>query len=341
MSLTLSQFNILVPDAGSAASPTIGFQNSSNSGFFLKSDSVIGISIGGTEVFNFSSSGGSEVGQLILGDGSAVAPSLAWGGASSNTGLYLAATDSLGFSANGTICGSYSSAGLWTFPNQTLFTAATNQIVIQPAGGSAKKFILTGTAPAADSTYTIPDAGTTASFVMNAGASTIAGAKTFSSAIIVSAGVTGTATNDSAASGIVGEYIQASRVKSAATGATSTTTLNVTASALSLTAGDWDVSGCVVFLGAAGTSVTLLKGGISKTTATLPATDTIGVPTAGEVSAQISTAAMVLGANDWSMQMPVCRISLASTTSIFLVANATFSVNTLTVYGSLNARRVR
>lgn len=247
-----------------------------------------------------------------------------------------AAPDSLGFSANGALCGSISSAGVWTLPNQTLFTAATNQIVIQPAGGSAKKFILTGTAPAADSTYTIPDAGTTASFVMNAGNSSIAGVKTFSTQAII----TGTATNDNAAAGVVGEYLQASRLKSAATGATSTTSLNVTAAALSLTAGDWDVSGCVVFLPAATTSVTILKAAISKTTATLPATDTIGVPTSGEVAAQITTAANI-ATGDISLDMPMCRISLASTTNIFLVANATFSVSTLTVYGSLNARRVR
>jgi hypothetical protein len=229
--------------------------------------------------------------------------------------------------------GAYTIAGALTLSSALSLTAASNQLVFNPG---AHKITLTGAAPAADVIYTLPDAGGAASFVMNAGNSSIAGIKTFSTQAII----TGTATNDSAAAGVIGEYIQASRVKSAATGATSTTTLNVTASALSLTAGDWDVSGCVVFLAAATTSVTLLKAAISKTSATLPATDTIGVPTSGEVSGQISTAANI-ATGDNSLVMPTCRISLSGTTNIFLVANATFSVSTLTVYGSLNARRVR
>ncbi len=152
--------------------------------------------------------------------------------------------------------------------------------------------------------------------------------------------ILGTNTNNDAAAGFVGEVLQASRLKSAATGASSTVSLNVLATALSLTAGDWDVSGCLVFLPAASTSITLLKAAISKTSATLPATDTIGVPTSGEVSAQYTTAANV-ATGDISLVMPTCRISLATTTSIYLVANATFSASTLTVYGSLNARRAR
>lgn len=151
----------------------------------------------------------------------------------------------------------------------------------------------------------------------------------------------GTTTNNDAAAGYIGEYMQASRLKSAATAATTATSLNVLAAPLSLTAGDWDVSACLVFLGASTTNYTLLKAAISKTSATLPATDTIGVPTAGEVAVQYSTESLILNANDISLTMPCCRISLAATTNIYLVANATFATAAMTVYGSLNARRVR
>lgn len=151
----------------------------------------------------------------------------------------------------------------------------------------------------------------------------------------------GTTTNDSAAAGKVGEVASASRLRSAATGATTATSLNVTAAALSLTAGDWDVSGYIGFLPAATTSITVLKAAISKTTATLPASDTFGVQTSGELGTQFSTAANVPGANDILLPLVGCRISLTATTNIFLVANATFTVSTLTVYGSLCARRVR
>lgn len=51
---------------------------------------------------------------LNLVAGSAASPSLAFQGASSNTGLYLVSADSLGFSADGTNVGSYTSTGQWT-----------------------------------------------------------------------------------------------------------------------------------------------------------------------------------------------------------------------------------
>lgn len=54
-------------------------------------------------------------GTVLLSDGSAAAPSLAFASAgNTNTGLFLNSTDSLGFSANGSNIGNYSSAGLWT-----------------------------------------------------------------------------------------------------------------------------------------------------------------------------------------------------------------------------------
>lgn len=89
MAITLSQNNLLVPDAGTAASPTLGFQNSSNSGLFLKADSVIGVSVGGTEVTSFTSTGISQTSQKYIMDCCAkVGTTAGWVvGAANNLGL--------------------------------------------------------------------------------------------------------------------------------------------------------------------------------------------------------------------------------------------------------------
>lgn len=446
--------NVVVSSGGTATSPDILFLNSSLSGFFLKTDGSIGVSIAGTEVFNFSATGGTEIGELILADGTAAAPGLGFGGVSSNTGLYLAAADSLGFSANGTACGSYSSAGVWTFPNSTTIsattnqlvlgvtntvtisavapsvsrvysiqdagsaadfvmtagaqtlagikthssaiaitpvtnqlilgttntvtisasapaasrvytipdgggasnivldqgaytiagawshsaavtlTAASNQLVVQPSG-SGFKFSLTAANPAADRVLTIPDPGGAASFVLTAGTQSIAGTATFSGQLIGK----GTATNDSAAAGYIGEILSASTLRSAPVSLTSTVTANVTS--VSLSAGDWDVESIVGFNPGATTSVTRLDAAVATTSATLPGTDTIAVPDAnGQVRVVFSSAANVLG-SDFILDINRSRVSVSGTTTIYIVANGTFSISTLAAYGSITARRVR
>lgn len=150
----------------------------------------------------------------------------------------------------------------------------------------------------------------------------------------------GTTTNDDPTAGYMGEYTLTSRLASAATSVTTATALNVTASALSLTKGDWDVTGTVCYVAAATTSVTQLIAALSKTSATLPAADTTGVPTAGEYINQQDTAANIITGTR-CVDMPPVRVSLTATTSIYLVGKAAFSVSTMTVYGSATARRIR
>lgn len=133
-----------------------------------------------------------------------------------------------------------------------------------------------------------------------------------------------------------------SRLRSNATALTSPNSLNVcTTASLTLTAGDWDIRGIVGFLGAVGTSITLLKAAISKTSATLPASDATGVPTAGEVIIEHDTAANIIAATTVVLPIPAYRVSLTTSTDFWLVAAATFSVAALTAYGSMEARRIR
>lgn len=142
----------------------------------------------------------------------------------------------------------------------------------------------------------------------------------------------GTATNDNASAGFVGEYIESIIASGSAVSLTTSTTANVTS--ISLTAGDWDVEGLVNIIGAATTNFTHRLGGISTTSATIDAT-------AGRFNQWANAGGEVPNVNDNSSPIPRVRLSLASTTTVYLVARATFTVSTATAWGAINARRVR
>lgn len=144
--------------------------------------------------------------------------------------------------------------------------------------------------------------------------------------------IVGTTTNDSATTGNIGEYQSTQNAGGGALVAlTTNTAANVTSQSLS--AGDWDVWGVVDYTFAATTSITALQQGISTTSATLSGQDTY---------ASFVTAAMVpTNAKDMALNTPMVRKSLASTTTVYLVAKAVFTVDTCSAYGTIYARRVR
>lgn len=139
----------------------------------------------------------------------------------------------------------------------------------------------------------------------------------------------GTATNNSAVAGYVGEYISSTVNSGAAVPATSTVNLNVTS--ISLTAGDWDASANIFTSAAAGTTTTGLLGSISQTSATA----------AGPGGLSILNGISVSAGNSVGMALGTLRISLATTTTIYLVASVLFATSTLGVYGFIGARRAR
>jgi len=140
--------------------------------------------------------------------------------------------------------------------------------------------------------------------------------------------ITGTNTNNVAAAGYVGEYLSAAVGAGSAVALTTGTVVNVTT--LSLTAGDWDVRGIAAFTGTSA-QCTSQSGGVNTTSATLPGA------TAGGVVGIATTA--VLG--NCIYDIAPTRFSLAATTPIYLVANATFTTGAASVYGQISARRVR
>jgi len=140
----------------------------------------------------------------------------------------------------------------------------------------------------------------------------------------------GTSTNDNAAVGDRGEYIEATRTLGDAVALSSLTEANV--ETLSLPAGDWEVRGEVWF--DVGTGGALgLRCGISLGSATLPAGpgdgarhDVVATFTASFVNA---------------LPLEPVRISLAATTTVYLVALAGFVGGTVGAFGRIAARRVR
>lgn len=82
--------------------------------------------------------------------------------------------------------GTQTIGGAKTFSSAVSLTAASNQLVFNPAAGNTVTINLSS-APAGSVVYTLPDVGGAAAFVMTAGTQTIAGAKTFSSAIAITA----------------------------------------------------------------------------------------------------------------------------------------------------------
>jgi len=144
--------------------------------------------------------------------------------------------------------------------------------------------------------------------------------------------IPGTTTNGNATAGNVGEYISSQILSGSAVSLTTATPANVTS--ISLTGGDWDVWGTVAFVANVLTTATIFEGGINTTSATLPTPPGSGA----YFQEALSVAA---GAIEPCTPIGMTRISIASTTTVYLVAQSTFATNTMSVYGFLGARRRR
>jgi hypothetical protein len=139
----------------------------------------------------------------------------------------------------------------------------------------------------------------------------------------------GTATNDSAAAGYVGEYILSQNT--AGTSLTQNVVTNITS--ITLSAGDWDVSSNVNLTYTTTNSTTFtLQGGITTTSATLGALDTYSqfVVHAGNAATQTQIFAS-----------PEVRLSLSTSTIVYLIGFANGGLSSITGRGTIRARRVR
>lgn len=146
--------------------------------------------------------------------------------------------------------------------------------------------------------------------------------------------VPGTATNDNASAGNVGEFISSTVLSGSAVNLTSSIPADVTT--ISLTAGDWDVSGSVVFLPANTTNVNQFSGWVSTTSATHPT-----APAGGALYEASSLAVIGDGSGTSEFPTGTMRISLSGTTTVYLTSRSIFTVSTNKAFGIIRARRVR
>lgn len=134
------------------------------------------------------------------------------------------------------------------------------------------------------------------------------------------------------AAGYIGQPLSSLIVSGSAVSLTTATPANVTS--IALTAGDWDVMGEITYVATSATVVAAAtwEGGINTTTATLP---TDGTEAFYATPAAITTAS-------FNATITISRkiINSASASTAYLVAEATFTVGTVTAYGNITARRV-
>lgn len=251
-------------------------------------------------------------------------------------GAFVAKQDYLGSGTTGNILTWSGSAPVWGPPSAvgvSTFSGGTTGLT--PGSPSTGAVALGGV-------LSVANGGTgsaTQNFVDLTTTQNVAGAKTFTTQLIGK----GTATNDNACAGCIGEYVCAqvtnggspsgcsSNVSTPVT-LTTATVANVTSE--SLTAGDWEVCGNINFLPAGTTTVSQLAGGISETSATLPG-DNLGGGASFSLVTTFSTG------SQQSLPAGCKRESFSATTPVYLVSLAAFGASTMRTYGFIWARRVR
>ena len=138
----------------------------------------------------------------------------------------------------------------------------------------------------------------------------------------------GVTNGSDATAGQVGEWL--SSVVATPAGIGNNNPTNVTS--LSLTAGDWDVRGEVWFQLGSGTTGSC-EAGISTVTSGLPAAPGVGSRTTQVFVHQANTGQV--------LPLATCRVSLNAPATVWLIALAGFTSGTTSVYGRMDARRVR
>jgi len=152
---------------------------------------------------------------------------------------------------------------------------------------------------------------------------------------LVPTNIIGTNTNNNAAAGAVGETVTSALPSASQVVYTSAQTKNLTS--ISLTAGDWDVRGNVnCFFNNLPANTSYAASASISTTTNTQVDDGFG---AGVIATAPSATTLTrIG----SLALPPHRVSLSSTTTIYLVVTApTFASGGFAAYGFIEARRMR
>lgn len=262
---------------------------------------------------------GSTSGQAIVSTGASTAP--AWGNVTATALAAQAANTVLanvtGSSASPTAvavpsCSASGNNLQWT--SGAGFTCATGYAQL-----ASPTFTGSVTIPGGSITNT-SISGSTGSFTTLAASSTIT--PTYP------AGVVGNKTGGNVTAGSVGEYVNSTIPSGSPVSLTNASPANITS--ISLTAGDWDVWGQVVPVPSGTTTITQARGAITTTSA--------AIGNYGDVGSSLLSATQPANSASIVTIVPM-RLNLASTTTVFLVGQVSFSGGTCTEFGFITARR--
>lgn len=225
---------------------------------------------------------------------------------------------------------------------QTITLTANTTITLTslPSSTTEREFILellqdgTGSRTVAWSNITFVNNGGASPAINGAiGGSTYIGVSGTNSAWIGYSTNQGLGVTDAsnAPAGYIGEVISSSVAIGSAISMTTATGITITS--IALTPGDWSVSGNIGFIAAAGTLPTVLTASISATN------NTQATSPNGGAFAQLGLAFTAASTN--VLDLAPTRINISAAATYYLVGTATFTVSTLTGYGSITARRIR
>jgi hypothetical protein len=148
-------------------------------------------------------------------------------------------------------------------------------------------------------------------------------------ALLTAGQLPGTATNDNATTGNVGESVDGAVVTGSAVSLVTGTPKTVVS--IPVPAGDWEID-CNAYFNAGGTTVvTSMTVSISLVTNTLDLT-------AGRWGQQVCN---LTGPPTLNASVPSARFNFATTTTVFLVVQSGFTTSTQAAWGNIHARRPR
>lgn len=243
---------------------------------------------------------GSVAGQMIMSTGASSAPS--W--SSTLPSLTLSNTNTGGVT--------------FTISSTSNTSAGASMLLTGNGATTPSKYlgVLNG------SFYILNNAGSTQIFSL-----TDAGNAVFTGSVQPSqtGGIIGTTTSNNANAGSVGEFLTATT-----SGVSLTNSTAANCASQSLTAGDYEVSGTVLYNPGATTTMTGFTQGVGTTSAGFSGGGTYTQYSLNFITGQ-----------GQAFSTPVIRVSLSSTTTVYLVGYAAFAASTMTCTGYLHIRRVR
>ena len=143
----------------------------------------------------------------------------------------------------------------------------------------------------------------------------------------------------SAGTGKIGETFFVSLATTSANSLVNNVAENIPASSITLSAGEWEISGAIGYLLSSAT-VTDIDFGISTTSNTLPSSSFLANPSAGQYAHTDYIGSTTLSIRK-QYTIPTYTVSVTSPTTIYFVGRAAFSAGSVSAFGYYRAKRIR